>query len=221
MSCFSIAISDHLSHRCLRFGWMHFQKLLFWTRAWCNLPLSGFFYLLDPRPAWRSLGVTQSPNVLVVFLLLSVLGNNSLAWQRSRHPYSSTITLTLAEIIQITHPKEKTDAVFWTGTGPVSKMPPPKKKTSKPDISSHFHHLQTLGLRSVDHCVECLCSLSGNPYSDGLAVAALSLLVRGLRGVQKDPSDMEARSQCQLGIFQALPGREENTQDDVFMVGTT
>ena len=69
----------------------------------------------------------------------------------------------------------------------------------------------------MDHCVECLCSLSGNPYSDGLAVAALSLLVRGLRGVQKDPSDMEARSQCQLGIFQALPGREENTKDDVCM----
>ena len=69
----------------------------------------------------------------------------------------------------------------------------------------------------MDHCVECLCSLSGNPYSDGLAVAALSLLVRGLRGVQQNPSDMEARSQCQLGIFQALPGREENTQDDVFM----
>lgn len=80
-----------------------------------------------------------------------------------------------------------------------------------------IHHLQTLGLRSVDHCVECLCSLSGNPYSDGLAVAALSLLVRGLRGVQQNPSDMEARSQCQLGIFQALPGREENTKDDVLM----
>lgn len=110
--------------------------------------------------------------------------------------------------------KEKNDVVFWTGTGPVSKMcvpkpptpPQKKKKPSKPDVSSHFHHLQTLGLRSVDHCVECLCSLSGNPYSDGLAVAALSLLVRGLRGVQQNPSDMEARSQCQLGIFQAGGG---------------
>ena len=54
------------------------------------------FLSTGSSPAWRSLGVTQSPNVLVVFLLLSVLGNNSLAWQRSRHPYSSTITLTLA-----------------------------------------------------------------------------------------------------------------------------
>ena len=118
---------------------MHFQKLLFWTRAWCNLPLSGFFYLLDPRPAWRSLGVTQSPNVLVVFLLLSVrFGNNSLAWQRSRHPYSSTITLTLAEIIQITHPKEKNPcSILNRHRASLQKMcvpkppPPPKKKNFK------------------------------------------------------------------------------------------
>ena len=55
----------------------------------------------------------------------------------------------------------------------------------------------------MDHCVECLCSLSGNPYSDGLASAALTLLVRGLRGVKKNPTDQDARTDCQLGIFQA------------------
>ena len=60
------------------------------------------------------------------------------------------------------------------------------------------------GLRSVDHCVECLCSLSGNVYSDGLASAALELLVRGLLGAKERPEDSEARSQCQLGIFQAV-----------------
>jgi hypothetical protein len=59
------------------------------------------------------------------------------------------------------------------------------------------------GLRSVDHCVECLCSLSGNPYSDGLASAALTLLVHRLRGVKKNPTDQDARTDCQLGIFQA------------------
>lgn len=42
----------------------------------------------------------------------------------------------------------------------------------------------TSGLRSVDHCVECLCSPSGNPYSDGLAGNALAMLVSGLRGVK-------------------------------------
>lgn len=55
----------------------------------------------------------------------------------------------------------------------------------------------------MDHCVECLCSLSGNPYSDGLASAALTLLVRGLHGVKKNPTDQDARTDCQLGIFQA------------------
>lgn len=60
------------------------------------------------------------------------------------------------------------------------------------------------GLRSVDHCVECLCSLSGNPYSDGLASAALTLLVRGLQGAKQKPSDLDARSDCHLGILQAV-----------------
>ncbi|CAJ1376384.1 unnamed protein product [Effrenium voratum] len=60
------------------------------------------------------------------------------------------------------------------------------------------------GLRSVDHCVECLCSPSGNPYSDGLAGNALAMLVSGLRGVKADPSNLESRTQCQLGIFQAV-----------------
>lgn len=63
--------------------------------------------------------------------------------------------------------------------------------------------LRTRGLRSVDHCVECLCSLSGNPYSDGLASAALTLLVRGLQGAKQKPSDLDARSDCHLGILQA------------------
>lgn len=55
-------------------------------------------------------------------------------------------------------------------------------------LTSEWLFLST-GLRSVDHCVECLCSLSGNPYSDGLASVALTLLVRGLRGVKKNPTD--------------------------------
>lgn len=68
------------------------------------------------------------------------------------------------------------------------------------------------GLRSVDHCVECLCSLSGNPYSDGLASAALTLLVRGLRGVKKNPTDQDARTDCQLGIFQAVQACQSGPQ---------
>eukprot|EP00931_Biecheleriopsis_adriatica_P011532 TRINITY_DN112604_c0_g1_i1.p1 TRINITY_DN112604_c0_g1~~TRINITY_DN112604_c0_g1_i1.p1 ORF type:complete len:431 (-),score=59.67 TRINITY_DN112604_c0_g1_i1:29-1288(-) len=59
------------------------------------------------------------------------------------------------------------------------------------------------GLRSVDHCVECLCSRTGNPYSDGLAGSALTLLVQGLRGVKASPENEQARSLCQLGMFQA------------------
>ncbi|CAE7337676.1 FUM7, partial [Symbiodinium sp. KB8] len=48
------------------------------------------------------------------------------------------------------------------------------------------------------------CSLSGNPYSDGLAAAALALLVRGLRNAKAEPEDVSGRSDCQLGIFQSV-----------------
>lgn len=43
----------------------------------------------------------------------------------------------------------------------------------------------------------------GNPYSDNLAAGALTLLVRGLSRVHAHHGDLEARTACQLGMFQA------------------
>lgn len=66
--------------------------------------------------------------------------------------------------------------------------------------------LLSTGIRSVDHCVEALCSPSGNPYSDSMLKAALKLLVRGLRRAHKDPEDKAALLDCQIGIFQTVQG---------------
>jgi len=62
------------------------------------------------------------------------------------------------------------------------------------------------GLRSVDHCVEGLCALDGNPYSDTILQSALKLLVRGMRRAKADPADTEAFLQCQVAIWQAVQG---------------
>jgi maleylacetate reductase len=54
------------------------------------------------------------------------------------------------------------------------------------------------GIRAVDHCVEGLCSNEANPYADAQALRGLSLLTSGLPRVKADPTDLQARLDCQL-----------------------
>jgi alcohol dehydrogenase class IV len=60
------------------------------------------------------------------------------------------------------------------------------------------------GIRAVDHCVEGICSNEAHPYADAQALRGLSLLVRGLQRVKADPSDREARLDCQLGSWLSM-----------------
>lgn len=62
------------------------------------------------------------------------------------------------------------------------------------------------GIRAVDHAVERLCSLVRHPFSDATALEALRLLSRGLPAVQKDPGDIAARLDCQLGAWMSIYG---------------
>jgi alcohol dehydrogenase class IV len=60
------------------------------------------------------------------------------------------------------------------------------------------------GIRAVDHCVEGICSLEAHPYADAQALRGLALLVRGLRRVKADPTDLAARMDCQLGSWLSM-----------------
>ncbi len=60
------------------------------------------------------------------------------------------------------------------------------------------------GIRAVDHCVEGFCSLEANPYADAQALRGLSLLTRGLARVKADPSDLQARLDCQIGSWLSM-----------------
>lgn len=62
------------------------------------------------------------------------------------------------------------------------------------------------GLRAVDHAVEDLCSVNTHPMSEATSFQALRLLGRGLRAVKKDPSDLNARLDCQLGAWMSIIG---------------
>ena len=57
------------------------------------------------------------------------------------------------------------------------------------------------GIRAVDHCVEGLCSREAHPYADAQALKGLALLTQGLPRVKADPSDLDARMDCQIGTW--------------------
>ena len=66
-----------------------------------------------------------------------------------------------------------------------------------------FHWLST-GVRSLDHCVEALCSLEATPESDKDAEAGLRLLVPWLLETKRDEKNVEARHHCQMGVRHAM-----------------
>lgn len=60
------------------------------------------------------------------------------------------------------------------------------------------------GIRAVDHAVETLCSPEVDWRSEGPALHALRLLSSGLPRVKDDPTDLEARLDCQTGVWQSM-----------------
>ena len=62
------------------------------------------------------------------------------------------------------------------------------------------------GLKAVDHAVEQLCNAQRAPYADALAEDGLRRLARGLAGAKADPTDLDARLECQFGMWLAMSG---------------
>jgi maleylacetate reductase len=64
------------------------------------------------------------------------------------------------------------------------------------------------GIRAVDHAVEDICSVNGQPISEGAAFHALRLLGRGLMAVRADPDALDARLNCQIGAWMSMVGSQ-------------
>lgn len=60
------------------------------------------------------------------------------------------------------------------------------------------------GIRALDHCVEGVCAKEAHAYGDAQALQGLSLLARGLPGVKRDPVDLDARLDCQMGMWLSM-----------------
>ena len=65
------------------------------------------------------------------------------------------------------------------------------------------------GIRAVDHAVETLCSPSATAHSDGPALHALRLLGAGLPRSRADPADLDARLDCQLGVWASMAHNQD------------
>jgi maleylacetate reductase len=64
------------------------------------------------------------------------------------------------------------------------------------------------GIRAVDHAVEDICSVNGQPISEGAAYHALRLLGNGPPEIKADPADLEARLDCQIGAWMSMVGSQ-------------
>jgi maleylacetate reductase len=62
------------------------------------------------------------------------------------------------------------------------------------------------GLKAVDHAVEQLANPKRAPYADALAEAGLLRLSRALRESKRRPDDLDARLDCQIGMWLAMSG---------------
>ncbi|CAN5268113.1 iron-containing alcohol dehydrogenase [soil metagenome] len=62
------------------------------------------------------------------------------------------------------------------------------------------------GMKAVDHAVEQLCNPERAPFADAVAADSLARLARGLRASKADFDDLEARLECQFGMWLAISG---------------
>jgi len=86
----------------------------------------------------------------------------------------------------------------------------PRTVILDPDASVHTPEWLFLstGIRAVDHAVEDICSVNGQPLSEGAAYHALRLLGHGLPAVKASPADREARLDCQIGAWMSMVGSQ-------------
>ena len=62
------------------------------------------------------------------------------------------------------------------------------------------------GLRSVDHCIEAICSNNSHPFTDALAAHALQMLTRYLRECKANTDDLVARTQAHVAAWMSVCG---------------
>ena len=64
--------------------------------------------------------------------------------------------------------------------------------------------LYCTGIRSVDHAVENFCNAKASLATEATSLQRLRLLYRSLPAIKRDPRDLKARLEAQIGMWQAI-----------------
>jgi maleylacetate reductase len=64
--------------------------------------------------------------------------------------------------------------------------------------------LYCTGIRSVDHAVENFCNAKASLATEATSLQGLRLLYRSLPAIKRDPRDLKARLEAQIGMWQAI-----------------
>jgi maleylacetate reductase len=101
-----------------------------------------------------------------------------------------------------------TDTVRQTKEGYFHPLFAPRKVVLDPrmTLSTPLELWSSTGMKAVDHAVEQLCNPERAPFSDALAEAGLSRLARSLVKCKEDPGDLDARQDCQFGMWLSISG---------------
>lgn len=99
-----------------------------------------------------------------------------------------------------------TDPVSKHKQGYQERMMAPVSVILDPALTLHTPEWLWLstGVRALDHAIETLQSFQSNRFCDGLAESALKLLIEGLPRAKANPSDLDARLKCQMGVWQSM-----------------
>jgi len=86
----------------------------------------------------------------------------------------------------------------------------PRSVILDPGITVHTPEWLFLstGIRAVDHAVEDICSVNGQPIAEGASYHALRLLGRGLPAVKAESTNLAARLDCQIGAWMSMVGSQ-------------
>ena len=97
------------------------------------------------------------------------------------------------------------DTRFGTKHGYTGALIGPAAVILDPRITLHTPDRLWLstGVRAVDHAVEALCSVNAQPLIDATSLRALALLARSLDAYTRDPADLDARLEGQMGAWLA------------------
>ncbi len=99
-----------------------------------------------------------------------------------------------------------TDAVTKSKQTFVHRLLAPRSVVLDPGATLHtpLWLLFATGIRSVDHAVESYCSPQAHPGTEALSLQGLRLLARSLPAIKSDPTDLQARLDAQIGMWQAI-----------------